>query len=354
MTAPESLASVQMKPEDLARLLAGEVAAIAQGWHTPVMIWGPPGIGKSEIVAQTARDHDLPLIDLRLSQLEPSDLRGIPYRVGTTVEWAPPATLPQEERHGPRGILFLDELTAALPTVAAAAYQLVLDRRLGDYRLPEGWLIIAAGNRVGDRGVAYAMPAPLANRFQHVWLRADVEQWLRWAERVGIDPRIRQFLRSHPQWLTDFDPMAEPMAFATPRSWVFADRVLKKSGGVAIDQLFLQLAGCVGPKAAEAFVRAQRLDNALLERIWSEPAAAAVLNSEHQWALFEQLSQRLNDGQLHTSQALAIARYLPDAAVALAVVKLLRERLGEDLYRDPAFSEFSAARAAELVDVASD
>ena len=128
------------------------------------MLWGPPGVGKSEMVSQVAKENDVQVIDIRLSQMEPSDLRGIPFRENGSVEWAVPAMLPNVERHGETGILFLDEITSAAPSVSAAAYQLILDRRLGQYDVPPGWAIFAAGNRQGDRGVTYSMPAPLANR----------------------------------------------------------------------------------------------------------------------------------------------------------------------------------------------
>jgi len=177
-----------MRAVTIARLLGREIQAALSGEHTPLMLWGPPGVGKSALVAQAARDAGLPMIDLRLSQLEASDLRGMPYQKDGRVEWAIPAMLPDAGRHGPRGVLFLDEINATLPQVAAAAYQLILDRRLGDYRLPEGWAIIAAGNRLGDRGVTYAMPAPLANRFTHVELAPMIDDWLLWAEQAGVVP----------------------------------------------------------------------------------------------------------------------------------------------------------------------
>ena len=156
-----------MRPSHIETILDREFESAADGYHTPVMLWGPPGVGKSQIIAQIARDHGVPLIDVRLSQMEPTDLRGIPFRNGDRVEWSVPALLPDTTRHGPSGILFLDEITSAPPTVTAAAYQLILDRRLGEYRAPEGWVIFAAGNRYGDRGVTYVMPTPLANRFAH-------------------------------------------------------------------------------------------------------------------------------------------------------------------------------------------
>jgi MoxR-like ATPase len=184
-----------MRPAQLAFILDREFLSTAAGHHTPVMLWGPPGVGKSQIVAQVAARHGVPVVDIRLSQMEPSDLRGIPFRVGDVVQWAVPTMLPDAERHWPSGILFLDEITSAPPAVSAAAYQLILDRRLGDYRVPPGWAIFAAGNRQGDRGVTYAMPAPLANRFSHFTVDVNLDDWAHWAYANGIDERIVAFLR---------------------------------------------------------------------------------------------------------------------------------------------------------------
>ena len=129
-----------MRPTQLLTVLDREFASTHSGHHTPVMLWGPPGVGKSDMVRQTSERHSVPVIDIRLSQMEPSDLRGIPFRNGEFVEWAAPALLPDARRHGDQGILFLDEITSAPPSVSAAAYQLILDRRLGNLcgRQPSG------------------------------------------------------------------------------------------------------------------------------------------------------------------------------------------------------------------------
>src|SRR3990167_5716507 len=166
-----------MRPALILAVLEREFQSTREGHHTPVMLWGPPGVGKSQMVAQVARKYSVPVIDIRLSQMEPTDLRGIPFRVGYVVEWAIPAMLPDAQRHGAEGILFLDEITSAAPTVSAAAYQLILDRRLGAYTVPEGWAIFAAGNRQGDRGVTYSMPALVgihASRARQVRRKAGV------------------------------------------------------------------------------------------------------------------------------------------------------------------------------------
>jgi hypothetical protein len=217
-----------MRPSYLSQVLDQEFLGAQTGFHTPVMLWGPPGVGKSQIIAQIGDRHQVPVIDIRLSQMEPSDLRGIPFREDNLVEWAIPSMLPNKERHGDTGILFLDEITSAVPSVSAAAYQLILDRRLGDYEVPDGWAIFAAGNRQGDRGVTYTMPAPLANRFSHFEVELNLDDWVAWAYNYGIDERIIAFLRFRPELLFDFDPAHNPVAFPSPRSWEFAHRGLQK------------------------------------------------------------------------------------------------------------------------------
>jgi len=245
-----------MRPVQLFGVLEREFSSTLKGQHTPVMLWGPPGIGKSQIVAQVAARHQVPVIDIRLSQMEPTDLRGIPFRIDDLVEWAVPALLPDATRHGTAGILFLDEITSAAPTVSAAAYQLILDRRLGAYQVPDGWVIFAAGNRQGDRGVTYTMPAPLANRFSHYELDTHLDDWVAWAYANGIDERLIAFLRFRPELLFDFDPAHNPVAFPSPRSWEYAHRALQKfdrDPGLLLDSL----QACVGPAAGielKAFV----------------------------------------------------------------------------------------------------
>jgi len=138
----------------------------------PIFLWGPPGIGKSDVVHQIAESLEAHVIDVRLSLWEPTDIKGIPYfdsNAGTMV-WAAPGELPNEELASQHKniVLFLDEMNSAAPAVQAAAYQLILNRKVGTYRLPDNVMIVAAGNRESDKGVTYRMPAPLANRFVHL------------------------------------------------------------------------------------------------------------------------------------------------------------------------------------------
>jgi MoxR-like ATPase len=205
-----------MKASVIYRALRALVAA-----KQPVFIWGGPGIGKSAIVRHLAADSELPLQDVRALLLDPVDLRGLPFlgQDGRS-KWATPEFLPQ----GGSGILFLDELNAAPAMVQAGCYQLVLDRKLGEYTLPEGWAIIAAGNRDSDRAVTTRMPTPLRNRFVHLEFEVDLQDWSEWAIEAGIRPEVIAFLRFRQELLSAFDRDAN--AFPSPRSWEFVSRIL--------------------------------------------------------------------------------------------------------------------------------
>lgn len=189
--------------------------------HLSTMIWGPPGIGKSSIVAQVARRHGLDLIDLRLGQLAPTDLRGLPVPVPEdgVATWYPPAFLPHESR----GILFMDELNMAAPVMQGIAQQLILDRRVGSYVVPDGWFVWAAGNRKEDQASVYEMPAPLRNRFVHLTVEADYASWQQYAARTGLHEQIQAFLAFRSDLLFQFSTGAT--AFPTPRSWETASEL---------------------------------------------------------------------------------------------------------------------------------
>ena len=175
-----------------------KASAITNALHTlfaaqqPVFIWGGPGIGKSAVVRQLARKLAIPLQDVRALLLDPVDLRGLPYLgADGRSKWATPDFLPKDGC----GILFLDELNAAPAMVQASCYQLVLDRKLGEYTLPKDWAIVAAGNRDSDRAVTTRMPTPLRNRFVHLEFEVDLQEWSMWAIETGIRPEVIAFLR---------------------------------------------------------------------------------------------------------------------------------------------------------------
>jgi len=224
----------------------------------PVFMWGPPGIGKSDIVKQIGEDTDRPVIDVRLALWEPTDIKGIPYfdSVQTKMVWAPPAELPVDPESN--AIIFLDEMNSAPPAVQAAAYQLVLNRRVGTYVLPKGVDIVAAGNRDGDRGVTYRMPAPLANRFVHLELKVDFDDWQDWATLNRVHEQVVGYLGFAKQDLNDFDPRSPSKSFATPRSWSFVSDLLHDDDGDN-DILHDLIAGAVGDGLAVKFMAHRKI-----------------------------------------------------------------------------------------------
>ncbi len=346
-----------MRPEQVSKILNQEFDSVTRGHHTPVMLWGAPGIGKSQIISQIAKKHNVTMIDIRLSQMEPSDLRGIPFKNGEQVDWAIPSLLPDEARHGTQGVLFLDEITSAPPTVSAAAYQLILDRRLGDYVVPDGWVIFAAGNRQGDRGVTYSMPAPLANRFSHYELDVHLDDWVAWAYKNGIDERIIGFLRYRPEHLFAFDAAHNPVAFPSPRTWEFTHRALQKFD-TDLD-LFRQAASaCVGEVAGIEVAT-------FIEHLADLPDLDAIINGESvsipdaidlQYAICSALVGRAisvkgaDNAQQVWGNILNFARDFPQKELGVMLVSDMQRAIGEDIF---AVAEF-ANWASKISDVMFD
>lgn len=337
-----------MRPSQLLTVLEREFTSTRSGHHTPVMMWGPPGVGKSQIVTQIAARHAVPVIDIRLSQMEPSDLRGIPFRVGEHVEWAVPAMLPDAQRHGVEGILFLDEITSAPPSVSAAAYQLILDRRLGAYQVPTGWAIFAAGNRQGDRGVTYSMPAPLANRFSHFEFDTNLDDWVAWAYANGIDERVIGFLRFRPELLFDFDPAHNPVAFPSPRSWEFAHRALAKFGDHA-QLLTGALQACVGPAAGIELA-------AFVENLDKLPDIDAIVRGDKvpvprevdlQYAVAAALVGRAirargnGNAQETYGHIIDYAGSFPQREMGVMLISDMHRAIGQDLFSVPQFAQWA-------------
>jgi len=201
---------------------AKDMVAFAVEEKIPIMLWGPPGIGKSSIVAEIAKENKLELIDVRLAQLEPMDLRGFlaPNHDTHKSEWFQPDLLPTEGK----GILFLDEIDKAPTAVKNAALQLILDRKLGKYTMPEGWAIVCAGNREEDGAFSTPLGTALTNRMVHAEIEPDVEKWAKWARKNKVEESIIGFLFFQPQSL--FAPNGSH-AFPSPRSWVMASRMMK-------------------------------------------------------------------------------------------------------------------------------
>ena len=222
----------------------------------PLFLWGPPGIGKSELVENITKDLGGYMIDLRLGQMEPTDIRGIPFynKDSGKMDWAPPVELPDDELASqyPVVVLFLDELNSAAPSVQSAAYQLILNRRIGKYKLPDNVVMVAAGNRESDKGVTYRMPTPLANRFIHQEMKVDFASWQEWAVLNKIHKDVVGYLSFAKQDLYDFDAKSASRAFATPRSWSFVSELLDDDNDN--DTLTNLIAGTVGEGLAVKFM----------------------------------------------------------------------------------------------------
>lgn len=220
----------------------------------PVMLWGAPGVGKSSIVRQVAEQEGIGFIDIRLAQREPVDLRGLPVpdRERGVVDWLLAGEWPRDPDS--RGIILFDELTAADHSLQVAAYELILDRRLGDlYRLPPGWLVVAAGNRQADRAVAQTFSSALANRFCHLDLAPDADAWTRWASAQGLHPDVIAFLRFRPECFFDMEGTVE-QGWPSPRSWTRVAQSLAHGAALPAEVQALTVHGLVGEGAGTEFL----------------------------------------------------------------------------------------------------
>ena len=245
-----------MNTEQLEKALMATIVA-----RQPTFIWGPGGIGKSDVVHQVSAkygaamednameyeinmrnrvallmDNNPHLIDVRASQMDPTDVRGLPKIDGDYAKWLPPDEFPREGRDPKHGVLFLVEFPDAPPLVKGALYRLTLDRKVGDYTLPNGWAVVAAGNRQEDGGLYSRMPLPLLNRFTHIELEVSVNTWRKWAIHHLI-PEIVQYISWRPDSLY-IPPKSDgkDKAFPTPRSWEFASRLVETMQKMSIDK----------------------------------------------------------------------------------------------------------------------
>jgi hypothetical protein len=310
----------------------------------PAFIWGAPGIGKSAIVRQMAGAMGRSVVDIRAPLLDPTDLRGLPAVVDGRAVWAPPSFLPQEGEKP--GILFFDELNAAPPLVQASLYQLVLDRRVGEYTLPDGWAIVAAGNRAEDRSVVFRMPAALANRFVHVELEASFDDWSEWASSAGVSPVVISFLAVRRELLAPKSNESGSVAFASPRSWEMLSDTFRAlgttSGALEIYQ------GCVGKGTAIEFLEhAKRaLSMADIERILLSPQDAVLpTNPGDIWVLVQLVVQRVEEAPVRAALGALLTRL--GAEWSVRMVRDILRRM-PSMVTDPQIAAF-ARRHADII-----
>lgn len=299
-----------MKPSRVASVLT---KVLESTW--PAFIWGPPGVGKSSVVHQVAAQLKLQVQDLRASLLDPTDLRGIPSIQGGKAAWCPPSFLPSDPES--RGILFLDEINAAPPLVQASLYQLVLDRKVGEYTLPPGWRILAAGNRAEDRAVVFRLSSALANRFIHLEFEVDFEDWRNWATGAGIHPLIIGFLAARRELL--LKPSTTENAFPTPRTWAMASDICHTFGSP--DKCSDLLRGIVGEGPAVEFLAfgKRSISEAQFLAILADPEQAALpTDLGDVYALVAWFLSQAKDGKVRTAASILLERLEPEFAVLLA------------------------------------
>jgi hypothetical protein len=321
--------------------------------NQPVMLHGSPGIGKSDVVRQVAKQRGIDLIDLRLSQLDPVDLRGVPSvdakKKQTT--WNTPSFLPTDGK----GILFLDEINSAAQATQAAAYQLVLDRKLGDYVLPPGWAIVAAGNRSTDRAIVNQMSTALKNRFTHLNYEVNNDDWCDWALRNNIAVEVLGFIRFRPMLLNEFEQrneskeekervqrLKDSQAFATPRSWEFLSKVVQQKPASDIE--YELYSGIVGEGAAAEFMGYLKYYRDLpnLDALLMNPGTAKVPEEPATlYALATGLATKATQDNMERVVKYAL-RLPPEFQVLLMKDAITRDN---DLTQTKAFNEWAIKNA---------
>lgn len=319
-----------------------ETARTALGYYTaaniPTMLWGAPGVGKSDLVATVCGEQGRVMFDERLSTYESVDLRGNPYVSGDNVQWAVPTMfrkIHEAAANGEKTALFLDEIVNAAPSVQAAAYQLVLNRCIGDHKLPADCIIVAAGNRQSDRAAAQRMPTALANRFAHIDLEPDADSWRAWASAAGLSPLVIAFMGFRPALIHAME-QTDGRAFPSPRSWAQVAKIADAPDTVR----GLLVRGLVGEAAAgefEAFARIYaRLPS--IDSILADPngATAPTGNFPGEAALLYAIATGVaRKAVAHNMDAVfAYARRLPQEYTILVMTDATR--------RDPALKSTRA------------
>jgi len=308
----------------------------------PVFLWGHPGIGKSSLVHQAARELGILLIDIRLTLLNPDDLRGAMKIVNGQTKWYPPSFLP---RRGD-GILFIDELNLAPLAVQHAAYQLILDRKLGEYKLPAGFSTVAAGNYESDACGVYRLPMGLSNRFLHIPVPPpNIEEWSEWAYSNNINPYIIAFLNHFPVYLFKFDPKSQEKAWPSHRSWEFASDILNASEKLYGYYKWENIKLAVGQGAASAFCDFVALRESLptIEEMLRDPNKAEIPTDVGLlWALSSSLADWILRKQEIVAAIPLIDKFPKEYQIFILKVVLSADKtnkLANDLYENAAGTE---------------
>lgn len=331
-----------MKPSEI----RASVASLIQAGRPP-FIWGNPGIGKSQNVAQVAQSMGVPMIDLRMVQLDPVDMRGLPFvdSEGRS-SWAKPSFLPRDGR----GILFLDEFPQAVQGVQNAASELILDRRIGEYSLPDGWSIVGAGNPTSARAATHKMPTHLARRFVHLDMDPDLEEWTRHALTNGFSTPVIAFMQFRGAGkdgiFNRFNPISTDRAFPNPASWEFVSDIHKTTPDPAIEMKLYE--GCVGNGAAAEFVGFLQVWRTLpsIASVLMNPATADVpTDPATRYAMAGALAAKATDANFHA--VVTYANRMPPEFNVLIVRRAVQR--APEVQQTRAFIEWTSANQDVLI-----
>ncbi|MGN1086412.1 MAG: ATP-binding protein [Porcipelethomonas sp.] len=310
-----------------------------------VMLWGPPGVGKSQAVRQIASEIEsstgkkVCVKDVRLLLFNPIDLRGIPTSNAdkTLAVWLKPEIFQMDPGEDTVNILFLDEISAAPQSVQAAAYQITLDRVVGEHRLPDNCIVIAAGNRTTDKSVAFKMPKALANRLMHIEVEGSFNSWKEWAVKTGINEKVVGFLSFRQNYLMGFDSASDDLAFPTPRSWEMVSNILNRIDN-DVDKMYPLIAGIIGTGAAVEFRTWAKVYTTLpsIEDIFDGKIPPMPQNTDAMYALTASMTSYARDHRDEPDRIANSIRYAdlmpPDFSAVLmkgymSIDKSFKERL---------------------------
>ena len=327
-----------------------------------VMLWGPPGIGKSQAVRQLAKELEektgkkAAVTDVRLLLFNPIDLRGIPTANAdkTLAIWLKPQIFQMDSSDDVVNILFLDEISAAPQSVQAAAYQITLDRVVGEHKLPENCIVIAAGNRVTDKSVAFKMPKALANRLLHIEMEGSFDSWKEWAVKNGVNEKVTGYLSFRRDRLMQFDAGSDDLAFATPRSWEMVSNLLNNVDS-SIDKMYSLIAGLVGTGTASEFRTWENVYKDLpdIDDIFNGKNPAVPKSPDALYALSSSMvayaRENRNDMKKIANSIKYAGRMPPDfSAVLLKDYMFLEKGYREKLLLVPEFSQWLSTKGMLL------
>lgn len=327
-----------------------------------VMLWGPPGVGKSQGIRQLAKEIEyqtgkrVDVTDVRLLLFNPIDLRGIPTanEDKTLAVWLKPQIFQMDESDDVVNILFLDEISAAPQSVQAAAYQITLDRVVGEHKLPENCIVIAAGNRVTDKSVAYKMPKALANRLMHLEVAGDFTSWKKWAIANGIHEKVIGFLSFRQNYLMGFDASKEELAFPTPRSWEMVSNILNYVCD-DIDQVYEMIAGLVGAGVAIEFRGWEKVYHQLpsIEDIFDGKNPSLPKNTDGMYALISAMTayaREHKEDMRRIANSISYGCQMPVdfSTVLLKDYMYIENNYKEKLLRIPEFSRWLQTKGSLL------